>query len=193
MLKNLCLIHYFATTRRNTRQTFLGLRELTMSASVRPVDLPSSESLRRHDLDALRAFAMLLGIALHAALAFSMIPWVVHDSRQSDLYSLFMMAVHGFRMSLFFLVSGFFTAMLWRKRGLASLLKQRAVRILVPCLVGVAIMTPLLSWVTAWALQNAVPVVSADDGSIAAAVRSGDSAALHQRVHAGLDLAKEDA
>src|SRR3569623_690097 len=193
MLKNLCLIHYFATTRRNTRQTFLGLRLLTLSACVPPVDLLSSESLRRHDLDALRAFAMLLGIALHASLSFSMIPWVVHDSRQSDMYSLFMMAVHGFRMPLFFLVSGFFTAMLWRKRGLASLLKQRALRILVPCLVGAAMMPPLLNWVTAWAVPNAVPVATADDGSIAAAVRSSDSAALHQRIQAGLDLAKEGA
>ena len=36
-----------------------------------------SVDTRRHDLDALRAFAMLLGIALHAAPSFMDFPWVV--------------------------------------------------------------------------------------------------------------------
>ncbi len=130
---------------------------------------------------------------MHASLSFSTLPWIVHDTRQSDLYSVFMMAVHGFRMPLFFLVSGFFTAMLWRRRGLASLLKQRAVRILVPCLAGLVTIIPLVNWVSAWAFENAVPVVAPDDGSIAAAVRSGNSAGLRERVRTGRDIAKGDA
>ena len=156
-------------------------------------ELSPSARLRRHDLDALRAFAMLLGIALHASLSFSTLPWIVHDTRQSELYSLFMMAVHGFRMPLFFLVSGFFTAMLWRRRGLAALLKQRAVRILIPCLAGLVTIIPMVSWVSAWAIQHAVPVVVTDDGSIVAAVRLRDSAALRARVGTGLDINKGDA
>jgi hypothetical protein len=69
---------------------------------------------------------MLLGIALHAGLSFATVPWIVQDSRQEEWFTLFFEAVHGFRMPLFFLVSGFFTAMLWRRRGVRSLLKQRA-------------------------------------------------------------------
>lgn len=92
--------------------------------------LPSID--RRHDLDALRATAMLLGIALHGALAYATLPWVVNDSRQDAFFDTFFSAVHGFRMPLFFMISGFFTAMLWRKRGLSSLIKQRAKRILLP-------------------------------------------------------------
>ena len=38
---------------------------------------------RLHDLDALRGFAMLLGIALHAALAFIPGFWAVQDSTAS--------------------------------------------------------------------------------------------------------------
>ncbi|HVA48656.1 MAG TPA: acyltransferase family protein [Pirellulales bacterium] len=159
-----------------------------MSASVPSVDLTRSASLRRHDLDALRAFAMLLGIVLHASLSFSTIPWVVRDTRQSELYSVIMQALHGFRLPLFFLVSGLFTTMLWRRRGLASLLKQRAVRILVPCLVGLVTIIPLLDWVSEWARQHAIPVVASDDDSITAAVRLGDSAALRERLLAGLDV-----
>ena len=44
---------------------------------------------RRPDLDALRGFAMLLGIALHASLSFFAVPWPVHDTRRSDLLPLF--------------------------------------------------------------------------------------------------------
>ena len=43
---------------------------------------------RRHDLDALRAIAMLLGIALHAALSFSTVPWMVSDSQTSDSFKI---------------------------------------------------------------------------------------------------------
>jgi peptidoglycan/LPS O-acetylase OafA/YrhL len=160
---------------------------------ITSVDLTPSVSLRRHDLDALRAFAMLLGIALHASLSFSTLPWVVHDSRQSGLYSVFMMALHGFRLPLFFLVSGFFTTMLWRRRGLASLLKQRAVRILVPCLVGLVTIIPVLHWVSEWASEKAIPIIASDDGTIAAAVRLGDSVALRERVQKGLDVDQGDA
>lgn len=40
-------------------------------------------SERRHDLDALRSFAMLLGLGLHASFSFFSAPWPVHDSRQN--------------------------------------------------------------------------------------------------------------
>ena len=77
--------------------------------------MTESTTQRRHDLDALRAFAMLLGIGLHAAMSFAPFPWTVQDVRQHELFTLFFLAVHGFRMQLFFLVSGFFTVMLWRR------------------------------------------------------------------------------
>ena len=98
---------------------------------------------RRHDLDALRAFAMLLGIALHTALSFiPSLPWSVQDTKQDGGFHMFFFAVHGFRMPLFFLLSGFFTAMLWQKRGLASLLMHRTKRILLPLLLGLVTVIP---------------------------------------------------
>ncbi len=41
----------------------------------------ATNNARRHHLDALRALAMLLGIALHGALSFVEFPWVVQDSQ----------------------------------------------------------------------------------------------------------------
>ena len=98
---------------------------------------------RRHDLDALRAGAMLLGIVLHAALAYTGIPiWPTVD----DAWPPFMEInniIHGFRMPLFFLLSGFFTAMLWKRRGLGGLLIHRVKRILLPLVVGMFTIIPL--------------------------------------------------
>jgi len=104
---------------------------------------------RRHDLDALRAAAMLLGIALHAAIPYApQFPWAVRDSQTSDGFILLFMSIHGFRMPLFFLISGFFTAMVWRQKGLAILLRQRVLRILLPCLLAAVTILPLMSWIT---------------------------------------------
>ncbi len=160
--------------------------------------LPVARSLtipRRGDLDAVRAFAMLLGIALHAALSFSTIPWIVQDSRQNEWFKLFFEAVHGFRMPLFFLVSGFFSAMLWRRRGLRSLLKQRAMRILLPLVLGALTVIPATNGVSFWAMISAIkpPQSPSDDGTLIAAVKKGDLAAIRQRLADGADVSDADA
>ena len=67
---------------------------------------------RRSDLDALRAVAMLLGIVLHASLSFFPSFWIVTDRRQDPAFGIVFSAIHGFRMPLFFVMSGFFSAML---------------------------------------------------------------------------------
>ncbi|MEM9480854.1 MAG: acyltransferase family protein [Verrucomicrobiota bacterium] len=109
---------------------------------------PKLKIERRHDLDALRAFAMLLGIALHGALAYTATPyWIVRDEQTHWLFDMSIGVVHGFRMPLFFLVSGFFTAMLWRKRGFLSLAKQRSMRILLPLIVFGLTILPLQNWI----------------------------------------------
>jgi ankyrin repeat protein/fucose 4-O-acetylase-like acetyltransferase len=111
---------------------------------------------RRHDLDALRAIAMLLGIALHVGLGY--VPgWIITDDgdprmlhKTSDSFQLMFNIIHGFRMPLFFLVSGFFTAMLWRKRGVNSLLKHRYARIFIPCMLGLIFIQSMEDAVGRW-------------------------------------------
>lgn len=115
---------------------------------------PSAPDARRHDMDALRAFAMLLGIALHAALAYIGIGWIVSEERASLGLGIMVGAIHGFRMPLFFLLSGYFSAMLWRNRGLAHLLSQRARRILLPLALGCVTIIPLMWAVSNWAVSQ---------------------------------------
>ncbi len=151
---------------------------------------------RRHDLDALRAIAMLLGIALHAAIAY--IPggeggWPVKDMHQHAGFGVFMAAIHGFRMPLFFLVSGFFTAMLWRKRGLPALIKHRINRILLPLGVGVFTIVPAV-FVAAivGAIVSNTPLgadgAGRDDSALRMAAMEGDVAGVTQAIEAGADV-----
>ncbi len=115
----------------------------------------ATDNTRRHDLDALRATAMLLGIALHLGLSLTPFPWPIQDTHQSKWFGLFFFAVHGFRMPVFFLLSGFFTAMLWRNRGLTALIRHRTKRVLVPLLLSSVTILPLLHLLTMAAVRQA--------------------------------------
>ena len=101
---------------------------------------------RRHDLDALRAAAMLAGIVLHGAGAF--FSWsaavTVTGAGNGGLYDELYHSIHGFRMPLFFVLSGYFSAMVIRKRGEVHFLKQRAARVLLPLILFGALLIPLI-------------------------------------------------
>ncbi|RNC80725.1 MAG: hypothetical protein ED559_02650 [Phycisphaera sp.] len=108
---------------------------------------------RRHDLDAIRSFAMLLGIFLHAGLAYTGGFWIVNDKDASQVFAISIPAIHGFRMPLFFLLSGFFTAMLWKKRGTKGLLGHRFKRIFLPLVLVGSVILPTMWSVTGWATR----------------------------------------
>jgi len=92
---------------------------------------------RLHYMDNLRALAMLAGVLFHAALAYSPLAqtvWPAADRANADIVDLFAWWLHLFRMPLFFLVAGFFAALLTQRDGLAGLFRNRALRIGVPFL-----------------------------------------------------------
>ncbi len=168
---------------------------------------------RRHDLDALRAFAMLLGIVLHGAMSF--IPgggllWGVQDAHADPLYGVLLASIHGWRMPLFFLVSGFFTAMLWQKRGLRALLMHRFKRIFLPLLLSMVTVIPTM-WIVSDYLRSqgsaaapassdtefsdAEPSSSQSESSnfdVFAAVATDDQAALKVYLDQGGDVLAKD-
>lgn len=103
-------------------------------------------------LDAVRAFALLLGIVFHSSLSFvpQYIGWAVMDISTSDAVSTFVLVSHSFRMELFFLIAGFFGHMTLHKRGTGSFLKSRLSRIAIPFIVGWFILRPLI--VSGWVM-----------------------------------------
>ncbi len=118
-----------------------------------------TQGARFHELDALRAFAMLLGIVLHAALFFVPDLWSKAYSAEgypdqvSGAYTLMFFAIHGFRMPVFFLLSGFFTALLWQRRGLRQLTLQRLKRIGLPLAIGAFTVIPVTTFTFLWAFD----------------------------------------
>ena len=145
---------------------------------------------RRYDLDALRATAMLLGIVLHAGLSFTPFPWAVQDERQSDFFWLLFAAIHGFRMPVFFVLSGFFTAMLWRGRGLKPVLSHRLRRVLLPFLLGLVTIVPAVNWISGWAIASGLEANApkAEEDTIWNAARDGDLDVIERYLQGGADI-----
>lgn len=136
---------------------------------------------------------MLLGIGLHAALSFIAIPWVVQDRSTEPAFGLIISAIHGFRMPLFFLLSGFFTAMLWRRRGLAGLLKHRAKRIALPLALGCVTIVPVMWVIAIWAGLAATTYGATQSArDIWTAARRGDLDAVRRFVEQGASIESPD-
>jgi peptidoglycan/LPS O-acetylase OafA/YrhL len=139
---------------------------------------------RYHDLDALRAFAMLLGIVIHGVMSFMPLPgiWPAQDVTLHENYFLILFLIHGFRMPLFFMVSGFFTVMMWRRRGLAALTGHRARRIMIPLVFGVIILVPILNNIPRLAEYKKARL---EDNAIWAAAKRGDTGAITAAIERG--------
>lgn len=105
-------------------------------------------------LDAVRAFALILGIVFHASLSFMpmFIGWAVMDISTSAAVSIFVQISHSFRMELFFLMAGFFSHMTFHGKGAMAFLKSRWVRIAIPFMLGWFLLRPLL--VSAWVMGS---------------------------------------
>jgi ABC-type multidrug transport system ATPase subunit/peptidoglycan/LPS O-acetylase OafA/YrhL len=109
---------------------------------------------RLHALDAVRGFALLLGVAFHAALSF--MPgwppgiWAMNDNSPSQFLSDAAFVTHIFRMSLFFFIAGYFGRLLYHKLGARSFWANRGLRNLVPLVAGWVLLYPLIGliWVT---------------------------------------------
>lgn len=94
-------------------------------------------SERLHGLDAVRGFALLLGLALHGTM--SWLPganyfWIVADGDPSTILGVGFYTIHLFRMTLFFLLAGFFARFAVERLGVKVFAKDRFKRIVLPLL-----------------------------------------------------------
>jgi glucan biosynthesis protein C len=88
---------------------------------------------RLHALDAVRAYALLLGVVLHSAAAFlDGFPIPIWRDEPSTGAAITYYVIHIFRMSAFFLIAGFFARMLVERRGVDGFVKDRLKRVGVP-------------------------------------------------------------
>jgi len=114
--------------------------------------MTSGDSVGRvHQLDALRAGALLLGVLGHATISFFPDPdWVADDVDSSSVLLVANFVAHIFRMSLFFAIAGFFARLLLRKRGARGFIGNRLKRIVLPFLVFAPLLLACLFIVAMW-------------------------------------------
>lgn len=87
---------------------------------------------RLHGLDALRAAALLSGLLMHSLQSW-VVPggvWAVGVAQPVAVPALLMYYIHSFRLPIFFLMAGYFGALVVGRRGTVAYMKDRAVRIL---------------------------------------------------------------
>jgi ABC-type multidrug transport system ATPase subunit/peptidoglycan/LPS O-acetylase OafA/YrhL len=107
---------------------------------------------RLHALDALRGFALICGVILHAAMSY--LPgfnvWPLLDRSPSATLAVTFFVIHMFRMTTFFVIAGFFARLLLERRGARAFVRNRATRIVVPLLVGWVVFFPLIVLAMWW-------------------------------------------
>lgn len=128
---------------------------------------------RYHGFDGLRALMMLLGIYLHAAVAYAPVGgWPYKQAELTPSLNLTLVLIHVFRMPVFYVMAGFFTALLYERRGFRGAAGNRVGRILIPFVVGWAILFPLVA-----------ALVAIGKGGLAVAVAAQPSGPWWLRLH----------
>ncbi|ATR20219.1 hypothetical protein CTJ15_07855 [Roseomonas sp. FDAARGOS_362] len=116
---------------------------------------------------------MLIGIPYHVGLVYAAhAVWIVESSEKSLPVTWVIQFSHTFRMPVFFLIAGFFSALMIPRRGLGLWLAGRAWRIGIPLLTSLILVSPLMvlaSGVAAGGATNAIPTLLTEMSSPSAA------------------------
>ena len=109
---------------------------------------------RLHGLDAVRGGALLLGIFFHAA--FSFFPgdqfWLIMDTQRSGAISGTAYTLHIFRMTVFFVLAGYFGRMQTYRLGTGQFVRDRLKRVGIPMAVFWPIMMVSFTAIAIWAM-----------------------------------------
>jgi peptidoglycan/LPS O-acetylase OafA/YrhL len=107
----------------------------------------ASQQQRYHSFDCLRAGMMMMGIWMHGVQCYTELKvymWPFKDVARSQVFDFTINWVHIFRMPVFFAMAGFFFALLTSRRGVNAALLNRVKRILLPFILGWAVLAPVI-------------------------------------------------
>jgi glucan biosynthesis protein C len=115
----------------------------------------AAENVRFYEMDALRASAMFLGIIYHTLFTFTVAlngAYLCWDRSAHPVADWIAAALHGFRMELFYVIGGFFGALVYRRYGLLGFIRNRGGRILRPFLISAALFVVVLHFLSLYAV-----------------------------------------
>ena len=112
-----------------------GPAEIEESLNLSPDVELQPEIIRYHGLDALRALAMAMGIVLHAALPYFFAGGFWPSDDQSGSIKAIFEFIHIWRMPVFFMLSGFLSALVISKRSTVYWADHRFKRVALPLLI----------------------------------------------------------
>lgn len=108
--------------------------------------LPRATGGREHHWDAIRALLMLLGIPYHVAMAYRAGQgWIMNSGEGALALTWLAQAIHAFRMPAFFIIAGYFAALLLARREPGVWLRGRFTRLAVPFVAAIVTLNPLLN------------------------------------------------
>jgi len=117
--------------------------------------MPSS---RLHALDAIRGFALLLGLVIHGSMSFlpglAQYGFPVSDLSKSMSMTWLFYVLHMFRMAVFFLIAGFFAHMALASKGPKAFLKNRLQRLALPMIIASVVSLLLIMPIMIWAARK---------------------------------------
>jgi len=110
-------------------------------------------------MDYLRAFAVILVVLAHSAIAYMQNLadfWYIYDSNVSILMDLTVFLVDKFVMVLLFFIAGFFSLYSLTKMDLLSYLRKRFIRIGIPLMIGIVFFNPVVTYISKVTKKNIV-------------------------------------
>lgn len=124
-----------------------------MTATTRPAPFADTRTRDRvgrlHFLDHLRATIILLVILLHASMTYMAFPpewWYVIEPESSLFLTTLVLALDVPNMQVLFFIAGFFAYASLEKHGPGQFMRQKALRIGLPWVVGVVFLAPLVTY-----------------------------------------------
>ncbi|AUY24869.1 glucans biosynthesis protein MdoC [Mixta calida] len=106
---------------------------------------------REYFFDSIRAYLMLLGVPFHVSLIYSSHQWSVNSAEPSLWLTIFNDFIHAFRMQVFFVISGYFSYMLYLRYAPKEWWKVRVERVGIPMLTAIPLITlPQFFMLKAW-------------------------------------------
>ncbi|HZG84075.1 acyltransferase family protein [Paenibacillus sp.] len=98
---------------------------------------------RSHDLDWIKVLVMLIVFLYHVSMFFNSYPWHIKNIDINKTYiEVFSLLAGNWMMPVFFVISGIGTFHALRKRNAQGFIKERLLRLGLPLLVGVFVLSP---------------------------------------------------